>query len=173
MAMSHDNCDHPRDPKGRAWCRANGGPGSGAVWGSLPDDEPTMVAARKGPAKVVQIVVEPRTRRGRTVVTDGPKQARTRSLKAEHDLADVPHAFGTIIRWSWDHGLDVRTGHTFNDHERTIVIESDHGWLTLIWRASTPFGVHGQSWRPRGTSIAHKLMTVQQGLMAIESGVWE
>lgn len=171
---AHDNCDHPRDPKGRAWCRANGGPGSGAVWGSVPDTESTMRAARAGNIKGVaertartlrgEMPQPTRKRTGRTVTNPGPVQTRTRAIKAPHDLADVPHAFRHVIDWAWENDLPVRTGPTFNDNERTIVIESEHGWLTLIWRTSTPHGIHGSSWRSRGTSIAQKLMTVNDGL---------
>jgi len=118
-----------------------------------------------------QAVTQSRKRTGRTVTNPGPVQTRTRAIKAPHDLVDVPHAFRHVIDWAWENDLAVRTGPTFNDNERTIVIESDHGWLTLIWRTSTPHGIHGSSWRSRGTSVAQKLMTVNVGLDRLKGNV--
>jgi hypothetical protein len=100
-------------------------------------------------------------------------EARTRAVEHEHDLVNVPAAFGTVIRWAWDHNLGVRTGLPFNETERQIVIQSEHGWLTLVWRAGQPFGVTAVWWRPYDTSVQKRLMTVQQGLTALESGVWD
>lgn len=160
MAMSHRDCDHESTPKARAKCRSMQAALDRGVANMKLDAEPQL--SKREQARLSDL--QNRQVKPRTVVNDGPKQSRTRAIKAPHDLVDVPHAFRHVIDWAWENDLAVRTGPTFNDNERTIVIESDHGWLTLIWRTSTPHGIHGSSWRSRGTSVAQKLMTVNDGL---------
>src|SRR5687768_2343416 len=141
MGMSHESCDHPRTPAGRAACRKSGGSGA---------------AAPKPAGKARLVGVEPLSARGK--VRRGPRvdqpSSRTRGIRAEHDLVDVPHVFSNIIRASWSAGYEVQTGHPYNLDQRRIIISSDRGWLTLVWRSSQPFGITLAQWRPKGTSIA-------------------
>lgn len=164
MAMSHRDCDHESTPKARAKCRSMQAALERGVANMKRDANIRGVAERTARTMSGEMPQPTRKRTGRTVTNPGPVQTRTRAIKAPHDLVDVPHAFRHVIDWAWENDLAVRTGPTFNDNERTIVIESDHGWLTLIWRTSTPHGIHGSSWRSRGTSVAQKLMTVNDGL---------
>lgn len=201
MAMSHADCDHPRTPAGRAACRKAGGPrpttprcpNDGTVLDFMSDGEmghcakcgdewhidglhkaglvepPTCEGSVEAPQKPVDVPTKRRGTRRKALVGE----ARTRVVEHEHDLVNVPAAFGTVIRWAWDHNLGVRTGLPFNETERQIIIQSEHGWLTLVWRAGQPFGVTAVWWRPCDTSVQKRLMTVQQGLTALESGVWD
>lgn len=142
---SHTGHDHPATPAGRAACRRAGG-------------------APEATVEAPQTSAKARSPRAASVGTPHRKIASTGDLGG---LA-VPHVFGAVIRWAWDHGHDVRTGDTYTDDQRTIVIKSDHGWLTLTWRGSRPNGVHAVSFRPVGTSVATQLPTINEGIRALD-----
>ena len=157
MAMSHANCDHPSTPAARAKCRRR----QETIAGVVED-----ARIERG-----QMVPEPTASRRGARVTPQPRQARTRTLRAPHDLVDVPAAFGAVIRWAWEHDLPVGTAEPYNDHERRVIIASDHGWLTLVWKDQTPYGVHASWWRPKGSSVATRLMAVNVGLDRLNGDV--
>lgn len=160
MAMDHTNCDHPRTPAGRAWCRKNGGPGSGAVWGSLPTNEPTLVAARAG-RKSPQTPVKATTAR----VVSGDTEPRVKTRTAS--LTGLPGTFRTAVDWAHANGcasavLPADKGAT------TVRLSNDRGTLSLTWHPATPEGVHAVYWRPENTSVQKRLATVNEGLMKLK-----
>lgn len=149
MAMSHANCDHPATPAGRAKCRANGGP-DGTV---------------KGP----QVDAPARTPATRTRGTKTAPKTSTRNLKRPGtqlrtigDLPDVPRMLAHGCRIAWDKGWPVTVGEQFNDTEARIVVRGDLGEIALVWKVSLPHGVWGIFFRPDGSSVTHKLTTVDQ-----------
>jgi hypothetical protein len=194
--IDHTNCLHPRTPAGRAACRKAGigqeaadiAPLSGAKATRVPnsrieadcpggdghDDHMALngecpwcgagKAAEMSDGDVDALLLAPAPKR--------PRKAATRALKAPHDLADVPHAFGSVIRWAWEAGFEVRTANPYNDTERRVEITSEHGWLTLVWKAATPNGINGSFWRPQGSSVTSKLMSVNVGIDRLK-GEWE
>jgi hypothetical protein len=159
MAMSHESCTHPRTPKGRAWCRANGGPGSGAVWGSLPDNEPTMVAARTGaktPRPPRQVAVKVVTTPDAPVTTP-----RTRGTGSDI-LATLPGVFAVAADWARANSCLVTTS-TVKD-QRMVHLTNNVGRVTLTWRPATPDGVWRVSFKPDNSSITSQVATVNDAL---------
>jgi hypothetical protein len=159
MAMDHSTCDHPRTPKGRAWCRANGGPGSGAVWGSLPENDPSMVAARAGrktPAAPRQVAVK-------VVATpDAPiTTPRTRGTGSDI-LATLPGVFRAAADWAVANSCLVTTS-TVKD-QQMVHLTNKVGRVTLTWRPATPDGVWRVSFKPDASSITSQVATVNEAL---------
>jgi hypothetical protein len=146
--VSHAGHDHPATSAARAACRRAGG---------TPE---AMVEAPQKAAKA---------RSPRTPSVGTPH----RRITSTGDLGGlaVPHVFGNVIRHAWGQEWDVRTGDTYTDDQRTVVISSDHGWLTLTWRGIQPMGVSGVSYRPKGTSVWTKLATINDGIRALD-GHW-
>jgi hypothetical protein len=142
---SHTGHDHPATPAARAACRRSGG---------APE---TTVEAPQRPAKAVKRSGGTRNHTGRAIRNTGDLGA----------LA-VPHVFGSVIRWAWDHGHPVHTGNTYNDDDRTVIIVSPHGYLTLTWRGTQPNGVHAVAYRPGGTSVWTRLTTINEGIRALD-----
>jgi hypothetical protein len=157
MAMSHVNCDHPATPAGRAACRKRSAGIQGVAERTARTLSGDMPQPADRPGKVRTTV------RGGRVTTE-PAKTRTRTLKAPHDLADVPAPFGAVIRHAWKQGWAVKTGDPYNDTERRIVITSHSRELSLVWRATTPFGVHGVFMRPLSSSVTQKLDTLNEAL---------
>lgn len=90
------------------------------------------------------------------------------ALKATHDLADVPHVFGNVIRLAWDRDYKVTVGEVFNEGDRRVVIHASHGEVSLVWRETTPNGVHGVFFRPYNSSVTRKVSTVNGALRLAE-----
>jgi hypothetical protein len=152
MGMSHENCNHPRTPAGRAACRKLGGPGAAST-------TPTV-------AKVTtKTATGKRTRGGWPAVGD----ERKRYLRAEHDLADVPHVFTAAIRYAWTKNWDVVATRMIPT-EKTVQITSEHGCMALVWKDANPHAV-GAMWRPINSSITSKLATVNVGLDRLNGDV--
>jgi hypothetical protein len=172
MGASHENCEHPRTPAGRAWCRANGGPGSGAVWGSLADNEPTMKAARAGKLGKPYVVAVPapdqdavqRQLDNALGVTTKPRK-RTSSKVS---IADLPRIFRTAVDWATDNGLTVEPRDGRNDSVLVQITNPATGILTLTYSRATPDGVHAVSFRPNGTSITSRVTNVNEGLAKVK-----
>lgn len=148
---SHAGHDHPATPAARAACRRTGG-------------------AQVAPKATVEATQRPTKATARATRT---RDTVRRVIASTGDLGGlaVPHAFSSVIRWAWDRGLEVRTGDIYTDDQRSVTITSDHGWLTLTWRSTQPNGVHAVSYRPRGTSVATQLPTVNEGMRALD-GHW-
>jgi hypothetical protein len=167
---SHAGHDHPATPAARAACRRAGGAPvvssrctciNGALGQPHAADCPeATVEAPQRPAKAVKRSGGTRDHTGRAIRNTGDLGA----------LA-VPHVFGSVIRWAWGQGMEVHTGNTYNDDQRTVVIVSTHGYLTLTWRSARPDGVHAVSYRPGGTPVWTQLPTVNEGIRALD-GHW-
>lgn len=163
MGMSHANCTHPRTPAGRAACRKQ--------------TSEFNVAVGKEPTEPVKPARKPR---GTTTTDTAPKTAQRGSgmplrgrrafIRAEHDMGyhAVPHAFANVIRHAWAQDWPVLVGEQYNDTEKRIEIKSDAGYGTLIWRHTTPNGVHGCAFRPVDTSIMSKVPTVNELIRKLE-----
>lgn len=173
MAMSHESCTHPRDPKGRAWCRANGGPGSGAVWGSLPDNEPTMVAARTGRKKPVlgeQAAEIRANREPKPIAVTRPAINPQRVAKAVTPvtttglgiLTTLPGVFRVAADWARSN-LCLVTTYMIKD-QKMVCLTNARGKMTMTWRPSLPDGVWAVSFKPDNSSVTTKLGTVNEGL---------
>lgn len=139
MAMSHENCTHPRTPAGRAACRKAGGPGN--VTPQVPVKAMTTPAVSR------------------------PTKTRTQTRTVS--LAGLPGTFRTAVDWAHANGcasavLPADKGATM------IRLGNDRGTLTLTWSPATPEGVHAVSWRPEGTSVATKIATVNEGLAKLK-----
>lgn len=161
MGMSHANCDHPRTPAGRAACRQ-----LRTKMEPMTDHE------------IDGVILSPKPGRGsstRTInspgVVTGTKRARKPSsvalkrpnthLRTIGDLPDVPRMLAFGCRLAWDAGWDVVTGPTFNDNEKTIIVNGPVAEITLIWRPSTPDGVWGVRIRPHKHSISSKVADIK------------
>jgi hypothetical protein len=160
MGMSHENCEHPRTPAGRAWCRSNGGPGSGAVWGSLPDNEPTMKVARTGGRPSFAEAVRS------TIITPPAKTRRAREPKVS--ISDMPRIFRTAVDWAEAHECTVNSVAGNKDSVRVQLTRANVGTLTLTYSHATPEGVHAVSWRPVGTSVTSRVTNVNEGLAKLK-----
>lgn len=158
MGASHETCEHPRTPAGRAWCRANGGPGSGAVWGSLSDNEPTMKAARAGT----------RVPNSRIIRLDTPPAKTRRAREPKVSISDMPRIFRTAVDWAKTNGCEVDALPGNNDSVRVQLTRTNVGTLTLTYSHATPEGVHAVSWRPVGTSVASRVGNVNEGLAKLK-----
>lgn len=157
MSMSHEACTHPRTPAGRSACRkAHAGlvaPGT-----DIAGEPRTRGNSRSNkPAINISTATE-------------PKQPRKRSLKANHDLADVPHVFSATVREAWKAGWDVKTGSPYNAAERVITITSEYGQASLVWKCNLPHGVTAAMFRPTNTSITSR-GTVNEIIRKLEG--WE
>jgi hypothetical protein len=158
--IDHSQCTHPRTPAGRAACR------------KLRDEIKAEHGAGTDQRANFEAAVaydKARTRRTRTEPTPNRRSARTRVLRGPGDLADVPHAFGSVIRLAWERDWDVRTGDVYNDNERNIKITSDHGTAIFTWRVSVPFGIHAVAWRSKGTSVTSRCGTVNDAIRLLEN----
>lgn len=175
--IDHSNCSHPRTPAGRAGCRKAGTWQEAAGIKPLKANKPTDCPGGDGHDEHLALngecpwcgAVKPaekprkaRSTRGGTDAPDAGRSARTRALKAEHDLADVPHVFTAVIRWAWERGLEVRTANPYNETERRIEIKASQGVGTLVWRHTNPNGINGQFWRPNDTSVTSRVSTVNE-----------
>lgn len=173
MGASHENCEHPRTPAGRAWCRANGGPGSGAVWGSLSDNEPTMKAARLG-RRYQEAVADPdqaatqRKLDKALAYLDTPKRRRASEPKVS--ITDLPRIFRTAVDWAKANGCAIDALPGRNDSVRVQLTRTNVGTLTLTYSHATPDGVHAVSWRPVGTSVTSRVANVNEGLTKLKGG---
>lgn len=148
MGISHADHDHPATPAARAACRR-------AMGGNVPE---------KGSEK-------PAAGRKRRAGTSGHPRGLKRSgttLRAIHDLADVPHVFGNVIRLAWDREYQVTVGEQFTEGDRRVVIHASHGEVSLVWRESNPTGVNGVFFRPYNSSLTQKVSTVNGALRLAE-----
>jgi hypothetical protein len=170
MGMSHENCEHPRTPAGRAWCRANGGPGSGAVWGSLSDNEPTMKVARLGRPyqEAVPAPDQDAVQRQLDKALGVTAKRGRRASAPKVSIADMPRIFKTAVDWAKDHGCEVNAVPGNNDSVRVQLTRTNVGTLTLTYSHVTPEGVHAVSWRPVGTSVTSRVANVNEGLAKLK-----
>lgn len=146
MAMSHELCTHPRTPKGRAACRAAGGPGANATVTAAPK---TPRAPRQVAVKVVTTPVAPIT----TPATRGT---------GSDILATLPGVFRTAADWARANSCLVTTS-TVKD-QRMVHLTNKVGRVTLTWRPATPEGVWAVSFKPDASSITTKMDTVNDAL---------
>lgn len=152
MAISHATCTHPATPAGRAKCRASGGP--------------------DGTTKAAGTAVAPPAAATGTRTKGKRPTASTRNLKrpGTHlrtigDLPDVPRMLAHGCRIAWTKGWDVTIGEKFNDLEARIVIKGDLGEIALVWKPSLPNGVWGIFFRPDGSSVTHRIDSVQRAFL--------
>jgi hypothetical protein len=146
MAMSHENCNHPRTPAGRAACRKAGGPGA------TPAAIPTVISSARQAARVKQATLP------RQVAVKSARSAAATGAR----IADLPKVFTTAYEWGVTNDCASYVWEIRG--QRMLDIVNANGTLTLTWSKATPLGVHAVSWRPAGTSITTKLGTVNEGL---------
>lgn len=141
MAISHADHDHPATPAARAACRkAMGG---------------TEAPAKK-PAGTVRLV---------GVAKANGRGFRAFAIRNEGDLADgVPHVFSGAIRKAWDEGWVVRSAHPYNDTEKRVEVKSDHGTVTLVYKAGNE-RVWGVFWRATNEVITHRITEAEVGIV--------
>lgn len=154
MALSHATCDHPATPAGRAKCRAAGGPGG------------TPQVAVAAPKRATGTRA---TRKGVKADTRNLKRPGTQ-IRTIGDLPDVPRLLAHGCRIAWGKGWPVRVGEQFNDTEARIVIDGDLGEIALVWKPSLPHGVWGVFFRVAGTSVTHRLTTIDQAFRVADEG---
>lgn len=154
MAMSHENCTHPRTPAGRAACRKSGGPTNAQPATPLKN----LKRIEPKPARE-HVAARARGWRGAWPTVG---DARKRYLRAEHDLVDVPHSFANAIRFAWTKNWDVVATRIIPT-EKTVHITSEHGVLALVWNDDKPNAV-GSFWRDAKSSVTSRLMTVNVGI---------
>lgn len=145
MGMSHENCEHPRTPAGRAACRKAGGPGKLGKSGRpevfhVPDDES---------GKIVKVTTR-------------------RKAAPKVSISDMPRIFRTAVDWAKTNGCEVDALPGNNDSVRVQLTRTNVGTLTLTYSHATPEGVHAVSWRPVGTSIASRVANVNEGLAKLK-----
>lgn len=124
MAQSHKLCDHPATPAGRAACRKAGGPSGESRAIVKPydrtDDNPVAAIQRAMTTRAAQPVVKGSdglpvasgrsTRKRRATSSSAGK---TRVLRDDSDLADVPARLASYARAAWGVG-NVRVEFTPN-----------------------------------------------------------
>lgn len=110
MAMSHENCDHPRTPAGRAKCRAAGGPGNATTSAPKKATKPTAKKSRKRPtysaedAMIAHAKTQEKESAGKEFA-EAPEAEKyiTGWLQCAHDVTGVevqgPTAMGTDRVW--------------------------------------------------------------------------
>lgn len=138
-----------------------------------PADEAAYIEARRDAITAVQN--DTPAKRGRRVpVTTDDRTTKQRMdslwggttrrsyIRAEHDMADVPHVFSNVIRFAWTQGWEVWRGDPYNDTERRLVIATTYGTASLVWKSANPNGINGQFWRPVHTSITSRVPTVNR-----------
>lgn len=164
MAMSHENCSHPRTPAGRAACRKAGGP-AGVV-----EPRPNAKSAKITivPAKGQANIKNGATKRPRTkAVGDPAKVDATRVLRANVDTKDIPHVFKPAISQAWKLGYEVHTGTPYHAAQRVVTIKSDAGTMTLTWLATNPHGVSQVAFRPADSSLTSHT-TINEAMRKLE-----
>lgn len=143
MTMSHADHDHPATPADRAACRK-------ALTGA-PNDEPWMTRHQEqldslSPAKGKRTLrVEPKAGKQPAQL----KRTNT-TIKAEHDLADVPAICATAVRYAWSKEWPVTVGYPFNASERRFIISARLGEITIIWKTDNPYGLNRITFRLHG-----------------------
>lgn len=171
MAMSHDRCNHPRTPAGRAACRKAQADRTAAIQAHVDDivGAPPIVRRNQpgefgpwGPegrpersAKAMKFTVEPRTtkRTPRRASVD-LKRPGSRITSIAH-MADVPHVFSAAIKVAWDLDWDVVVGAVFKDDHRLVTIRGVAGDVYLAWSSANPNGLQRVSFRPAKSSITY------------------
>lgn len=159
MAISHADHDHPNTPAGRAACRKAAATVNAALVLGNPSNPP-------------QITVVPR-KRGDGGVVKGMKAARPpvdlkrpgTHLRTIGDLPDVPRMLAHGARMAWEKGWEVTIGEKFNDLEARIIIKGDLGEIAMVWKPSLPNGVWGIFFRPDGSSVTHRIDSVQRAFL--------
>lgn len=144
-----------------------------------PADEAAYIEARR--PEIQAVVNDTPAKRGRRapVTTDDRTTAqrmdsiwggttRRSYIREEHDMADVPHVFSSVIRYAWSKGWNVWRGDPYNDTERRLVIATTYGTASLVWKSANPNGINGQFWRPVHTSITSRISTVNELLRIME-----
>lgn len=160
MSMSHETCVHPRTPAGRAWCRKNGGPGSGAVWGSIADDESTMQVARKGKRPALTEVVDAFATGRKSRVTKMAKTSRHVAPK----LTDLPRLARTITDWANTNDVTYAIHQGRGTAVNLELARTDVGYVTITFDGD---GV-AASFRPVGTSISTRTANVNDALAKLK-----
>lgn len=148
MAISHADHDHPATPAARAACRK-------AMAGGCTDPKLAIdgVRERRGPVRLVG------------VAKANGRGFRAFAIRNEGDLADgVPHVFSGAIRKAWDMGWDVRSAHPYNDTEKRVEVKSDHGTVTLVYKAGNE-RVWGVFWRAHNETITHRIEAAEVGIV--------
>lgn len=171
MAMSHENCSHPRTPAGRAACRKAGGPGASA--GSTPTPahaDGCISAPHKGRCIVKTVTPAVPTPRTPNKTKRDLKRPGTQ-IRAVADMADVPHAFATAIKSAHELGWVVRAGEPYNDTDRRIEIFGTHGTIMLVWSNTNPSGLQAFSFRPKDSSVATRTVSVSAAFVLAHDGV--
>lgn len=150
MAISHADHDHPATPAARAACR------KAMADGKLVNFNIIQTDATKPHTRGVRLV---------GVAKANGRGFRAFAIRNEGDLADgVPHVFSGAIRKAWDMGWDVRSAHPYNDTEKRVEVKSDHGTVTLVYKAGNE-RVWGVFWRATSEVITHRITEAEVGIV--------